>query len=704
MATRLKPIPLALLALSLPVCAQAAPADDPLELAPVTVTGTREGRTIAETPATVNVIKADSIAAQKPQHASQIMNQAAGVWVNVTGGEGHVTAIRQPLTTNPVYLYLEDGVPTRSTGFFNHNALYEINLPQSGGVEINKGPGTALYGSDAIGGVINVLTRAPSLKPSAEASIEAGQFGWTRGLFSLSGSQGNDGVRGDLNLTHTGGWRDATGYDRQSASLRWDHAIGANALLKTVLTASNIDQDTAGSSTISRDDYQHNPTVNYTPISFRKVQALRLSSAYEQEDGARLVSVTPYLRYDSMDLLANWSLGYDPSVYNTSNRSFGVLTKVRQDFAPLRARLIAGVDIDYSPGSREENAIGTGKEGSGYTTRYTSYVSGDRVYDYDATFRAISPYLHAEISPAERLRLTGGLRFDHMHYSYDNSLSDGVLASGGRFYYRPADTSTTYRHWSPKLGATYDLGGQQSLFAAYNHAFRAPSEGQLFRPGASGSAAGLAVNTTDLKPIKVNSYELGYRGNAGKSLGYSLSAYRMDKRDDILSYKDPVTNATQSVNAGRTLHRGIEAGANAGLYPGLELGLSYGYAIHSYRQWQVNGATDYSGKEMETAPRQIGNTRLSYAPAGNKGWQATAEWVHLGSYWLDQANTQKYSGHDLLNLRGNLPLAAEWSLFASLNNVTDRRYAESASLSSGNDVYAPGMPRTAYLGIEYKSK
>ena len=117
MATRLKPIPLALLALSFPVGVQAAPADDPLELAPVTVTGTREGRTIAETPATVNVIKADSIAAQKPQHAAQIMNQAAGVWVNVTGGEGHITAIRQPLTTNPVYLYLEDGVPTRSTGF-----------------------------------------------------------------------------------------------------------------------------------------------------------------------------------------------------------------------------------------------------------------------------------------------------------------------------------------------------------------------------------------------------------------------------------------------------------------------------------------------------------------------------------------------------------------------------------------------------------
>jgi iron complex outermembrane receptor protein len=77
--------------------------------------------------------------------------------------------------------------------------------------------------------------------------------------------------------------------------------------------------------------------------------------------------------------------------------------------------------------------------------------------------------------------------------------------------------------------------------------------------------------------------------------------------------------------------------------------------------------------------------------------------VHLGSYWLDDANSQKYNGHDLLNLRGNVPLAKQWSAFASLYNVTDRRYAESASLNSGNDVYAAGLPRTFYLGIEYKN-
>ena len=174
------PIFLALLAAFSPLAALAADQ----ALGEVTVTATREGQLVSETPASVGVIKEKALREVKPSHPSEIMGQVPGVWVNVTGGEGHQTAIRQPLTTNPVYLYLEDGIPTRSTGFFNHNALYEVNLPMAGGIEVSKGPGSALYGSDAIGGVINVLTRRPPTKAEAEGSFEAGSYGWRRALVS----------------------------------------------------------------------------------------------------------------------------------------------------------------------------------------------------------------------------------------------------------------------------------------------------------------------------------------------------------------------------------------------------------------------------------------------------------------------------------------------------------------------------------------
>src|SRR4029453_16624454 len=109
----------------------------------------------------------ETIKADRPAHPSQIMSQIPGVAVAVTNGEGHTTSIRQPFTTNSVYLFLEDGVPIRSTGFFNHNALYEIDIPQAGGIEVIRGPGSALYGSDAIGGIINVLTPTPPAQPGA---------------------------------------------------------------------------------------------------------------------------------------------------------------------------------------------------------------------------------------------------------------------------------------------------------------------------------------------------------------------------------------------------------------------------------------------------------------------------------------------------------------------------------------------------------
>src|SRR5690606_21404434 len=236
-----------------------------LSIAEFVVSVSREVQRRSEIAASVGVVSGEALREARPAHPSEVLGQVPGVWVNQTGGEGHMAAIRQPQTTNPVYLYLEDGIPTRSTGFFNHNALYEVNLPQADRVEVLKGPATALYGSDAIGGVINVSTRAPSETAQVSFSLEGGSHGWARLLGSLSDTWGQDGLRLDVNLSRTDGWRDGTGCDRQSATLRWDRPAGRNGKLRVVASASRIDQQTAGSSVIAREDYERNPTANYTP-------------------------------------------------------------------------------------------------------------------------------------------------------------------------------------------------------------------------------------------------------------------------------------------------------------------------------------------------------------------------------------------------------------------------------------------------------
>lgn len=678
--------PLSLVAVTLSGMASAA---EPVTLDEVTVTGTREEQPVAETAASVDVINSNAIDELKAGHPSELMGKVPGVHVNVTGGEGHMTAIRQPITTSPVYLYLEDGVPTRSTGFFNHNALYEINLPQAGGIEVNKGPGSALYGSDAIGGVINVQTRPAPLEPETDVTLEAGQNGYQRVLVSTGKSVGDDGYRADLNVTTSDGWRDATDYDRQSATFRWDRFLESGAALKTVVTASNIDQQTAGTSRLSEADYLNNPTKNKTPISIRKIGALRVSTAYEKEEENTLLSVTPYARYNSTELLPNWSLSYDPQHYTTENVSVGLLTKYRKDFVPQRTRMIVGLDLDHSPGSRDENAVIATKTGD----IYTSYVEGAKTYDYDVSFTGVSPYVHAETSPSEKLRITAGLRLDYIAYDYENNLS--VLTTGS--HRRPESTTVEFDHISPKLGATYAFSSTLNGFASYRNAFRAPSESQLFRQGR-------AINTVDLKPVDTDSYEIGLRGKAGTS-SYEVSLYHMVKKDDILSYRDTVTGNRETQNAGKTKHQGIEIGVDTKLAETLTLDVSVSHAKHTYEEWSPKTGVSYAGNEITSAPQDIGDIRLNWRPHQLNGGRVELNWSHLGDYWLDAENTEKYAGHNLVHLRANYMASKQLEIFSRIENLTDKRYATGASFSQfGGREFAPGQDRTLYAGVKYRWK
>jgi outer membrane receptor protein involved in Fe transport len=658
---------------------------DAVPASELVVTVSREAERRAETPATVGVLTAESIREVKPSHPGEIMNRIAGVWVNVTGGEGHMAAIRQPITTNPVYLYLEDGVPTRSTGFFNHNALYEIDVPHAERIEVLKGPATALYGSDAIGGSINVVTSPP--RPGAAVSVEGGAWGFGRVLAEAGMVRGGNSLLAEINATRTDGWRDGTSYDRESGSLRWDSEMGQSAWLRTVLSYSRIDQNTAGSSAIARADYLLQPTRNYTPISWRRVHALRLHSTYERLGEQSLLTITPFVRWNEMDMLPNWTLAFDPGIWVTGHKSLGTLIKYRRDFDALHGRLIAGADFDYSPGSHFERQIAVTRNGP----VFQSYSEGDAVYDYAVTYFSASPYVQAEATLAQRLRLTAGLRFDAMAYDYDNHLGVETM---GRFR-RPASTKVDYTHASPKLGATLDMGRGVNAFASYTHGFRAPSEGQLFRQGR-------AENTIDLEPVKADNLEAGLRAAFRNALSFEVSLYELRKTDDILN----LTNAdgsTQTANAGETLHRGIELAMGLELPAQLRLDAAWAFTRHTYEEWRPTGLLNYSGRTMETAPAQIGNVALTWRPAFLQGASGSVEWRRIGHYWMDAENTHRYPGHDLLALRVALPINQNAVVFGRVTNLTNERYAESASYTiARGEEFAPGMPRALYLGIEVR--
>ena len=691
--------------------------EEPAQLGEVTVTGTREATPLFETPAAVSIIKQDTIKFTAPTHPQQLLGQIPGVAINVTNGEGHATGIRQKIGTDAVYLYLEDGIPIRPTGFFNHNALYEVNIPQAGGIEVVRGIGSALYGSDAIGGTVNILTNPPSNKQEFDVSAEVGSYGWYRLLGDANtGTTGNGALRADLNISHTDGWRVKTAYDRQSANLRWDYAPDAgDSAFKTILGYTKIDQQTGANSALNMTDYTNNPTLNARSVAYRKVDALRLSTNFDKELGKNtLVSLTPYVRHNYMDLNGSYNFSTaatgDPRIEISDVSSLGLLAKWRKDYPEtMRARVIAGLDVDYSPGKRTEDALNfTGCTSTlpGGTTSYDCYAVGPRIYDYDVTYKSISPYLHTEFSPSGQMRVTAGLRYDAMSYDMSNNLAAGNLVgtTAAKNYYQFASASQSFSHASAKLGLTYAVAPSAHLYASYNQGFRAPSESNLFRAGLDSTPANAQLKATDalqLKPIKADQFELGVRGDPG-GWNYDLVGYLLNKKDDLLSQRDPTNQTTIATNNGSTSHKGVELSLGKAITEQWRFDLAYSYAKHTYETWVTNPITgaNNNGKDIESAPNVLANARLSWKPTA--AIMTQLEWVKMGSYWLDAANTGKYDGHDLWNLRADYKMTRDISLFGRIMNMADKRYADSASGTGAAPTLSPGLPRSYYAGVDVK--
>lgn len=109
------------------------------ELENVFVTANRTATLRKETPVAISKITAKTINETKATAVYEIINKTPGVLMVNLGNEQHMMSIRQPMTTNAYYLYLEDGLPIRPMGIFNHNALLEINQYNLQSIEVVKG-------------------------------------------------------------------------------------------------------------------------------------------------------------------------------------------------------------------------------------------------------------------------------------------------------------------------------------------------------------------------------------------------------------------------------------------------------------------------------------------------------------------------------------------------------------------------------------
>jgi iron complex outermembrane receptor protein len=256
---------------------------------------------------------------------------------------------------------------------------------------------------------------------------------------------------------------------------------------------------------------------------------------------------------------------------------------------------------------------------------------------------------------------------------------------------RPADRTDDFTTFTSKLGLSYELTDQHTLYVTAARGYRAPDTSELYRLQRQQSIA-------DLKAERLDSIEAGSRGAFGP-LRYSLALFKM-KKDNFI-FRD--SNGF-NVSDGRTDHEGVEYELVWLPIDVLSLSLAGTYAKHTYdfNRSIDGGETIVSGRDIDTAPRHVNTARLDwrFLPSAH----AELEWQGVGRYFVDAANANEYPGHDLLNLRVGWQVTQNWLTVVRVNNVTDRAYADRADFAFGNYRYFPGRDRTVFVEVRYQSE
>ena len=656
----------------------------------VVIEATRTRVAAFDYPGSASTVTQDDLGLLAATHSSEAINRAPGAFLQRGSGQEVLVALRSPVLAGPgacgAFLVMEDGLPLRPVGSCNVNELFEVNLEQAAGLEVVRGPGLGPQGANALHGLINV--RSVALDAPFRAGLEVGENGYSR--VKLQGS--TDGAAAGrlafaFHSTHDGGWRDDTGFREQKGNLKWGAPLGSGKLTLS-LAGTNLDQETGGF--IAGLDSYRNPVLarsNANPEAFRQAGALRLLARW-REDAPEGWELNAYARASRMRFLQHFLLG--KPLERNGQQSAGLVVSRGWNLGGAQWRL--GFDAESADSYLVEYQAGPTLEGSAAAR---AIRPAGFHYNYRVQTLGLAPWLTVEKVLAPGWTLSGSLRADRTRYQYDNRMrtgntSDaGATCAGGCLYSRPADRSDRFNLLMPRLGLAWRATEGLTAWASVGRGFRPPEATELYRLQRQQSVADLQAETA-------NSAELGVRGR-GKGYQWSLATYTMEKKHVIL--RDA---SAFNVSDGRTRHRGVEAEGAWAITPWLTLSGEANFARHTYRfnRAAAQGERITVGNDVDTAPRRLHTLRASVEPGA--ATRLELEWVAVGPYFADAANTARYPGHDLLNFRAAWTPAPQWSLALRVTNLTDRAYADRADLSFGAWRYFPGRPRTAFVELAWQ--
>jgi len=639
----------------------------------------------------------DQIRFTNHQHIHELAHRIAGTWISRGSGQEHLTAIRSPVLTGAgacgAFLVLENGVATRPTGFCNVNQLFEVPSELAASTEVIRGPANALYGSNGLHGTINIVLPEPGANRGLEADLNLGPDQYGRGALRWAGAAGAAELATGIVIDEYDGFRDDSGYAQQKGFVAVEQRWPASTL-RINFSGSNLNQETAGfvvGENAYRDELLR--TTNPNPEAFRDANSQRIVVTWTPDEQHRWygTDVRAWMRRSDMEFLQHFLPGQPLEENGKLSAGLSVTQRTTSVFS---SQLTSGFDLEIADGFLEEFQAGPVTNGSAFLIE--TRPAGPH-YDYDVRSAMLAAFGQWTLSIREKWDAQFGLRAEYLYYDYDNKLPDGnnridgtPCGFGGCRFNRPTDRTDDFINIAPNAGLLYRLNDTASLFATLSRGFRAPQVTELYRLQNDQTVA-------DLDSEVIDSIEFGARQYTDNVRAEAI-LFAMRKDNYIFRDADGF-----NISDGESRHLGVEVTVDVALGTRFYAGLAGSWSEQTYRfdRNVAAGETIISGDEVDTAPGTLGSARLGYA---DDRLETELEWVHQGAYYLDAANTGKYTGHNLLNIRGLWHLDRRWSLGLRINNVLDARYADRADFAFGSFRYFPGREREWFLQIRYHSR
>jgi outer membrane receptor protein involved in Fe transport len=602
------------------------------------------------------------------------------------GNEQHMMSIRQPISLKGLYLYLEDGMPIRTSGLFSNNALIEINNAFTHHIEIIKGPASALYGAEAIGGVVNILSKNAPTQKTTEFSNQINSLGYYKLSTSIGIPYKKGGWLLNANLgEQKNGPIDYSNFKKKAFSVRHDFSI--NEKWSGFQTLQYIDYFAQMTGSVDSIHFAERNFNSLQTFTFRKISAFRFRQNLEYNWNKFNRTVFNFMYRDNqMDQNPTYSIAStnNPIKFKGQTNS-NVFNSFVLDFQhilslpKLNSKIITGGSFDFTQQQLNAKYIDIIKDT--IIGKYTSYSfpkQDSLLTNYHTNIKNGALYINVISNFGKRINMNLALRYDHFEYLFQNKIQSGTPSSNNYF-----------NQFTPKLGFTYNKNNWGS-YLNFSKGFVPPQITEMYN----------AVKVPFLLPQSFQNAELGIWYARNKWYA-EVSAYKMDGNNEIISVRQ-ADGVNLNQNAASTQHIGIEYNIKYRTTNFLMLNFAGTHAKHTYRSTSIKGV-NVSDNEMNAAPRFWGT--LSSEWKLNNKILLIGDWQHMSKYYMDETNATAYPGFDLLNVKINVTFS-KFRYWLHILNATNTYYSSMATKNfsvKGNAAYSYyiGEPRSIAIGFNW---